>query len=365
MIINSSNINMKSIHSYDKLSIISKSSTLTNANEKAKDKDDAASLTLSDQGKKQSNRELREKLKMLDMDQKSKEVEDEEVSDVKSKEEANLEILKHLIEVLKRLRQGKSLDGIYSLKTDKLNTSSQGVLDLRSPSVAQNNSGNVWTRQTEVSTFTEEHEIMAFQSTGNVTCADGRSIEFNVSLGMTRSFMESTYSVTEDTVQIMTDPLVINLDSNTASVSDQKFLFDLNSDGKEEEISSLNSGSGFLALDKNNDGKINDGNELFGTKSGDGFKDLAQYDEDHNGWIDEADSVFKDLRVWTKDESGKDKLIDLKEANVGAIFLGNTSSEFSLKDGLTNETNAQIRSTGIYLKETGEASTIQHVDFAL
>ncbi len=38
--------------------------------------------------------------------------------------------------------------------------------------------------------------------------------------------------------------------------------------------------------------KINDGSELFGTSSGDGFKDLATYDEDENGWIDENDSIF-------------------------------------------------------------------------
>ena len=64
-----------------------------------------------------------------------------------------------------------------------------------------------------------------------------------------------------------------------AEVSDQTFYFDLDADGKEEEISVLN-GSGYLALDKNGDGTINDGSELFGTRNGDGFADLAQYDED-------------------------------------------------------------------------------------
>ena len=62
-------------------------------------------------------------------------------------------------------------------------------------------------------------------------------------------------------------------------LSDQTFYFDLDADGKEEEISVLN-GSGYLALDKNGDGVINDGSELFGTKNGDGFADLARYDED-------------------------------------------------------------------------------------
>ncbi|MFQ8776527.1 MAG: hypothetical protein ACLR78_02345 [Roseburia sp.] len=75
------------------------------------------------------------------------------------------------------------------------------------------------------------------------------------------------------------DPLVINLDSNIANVSDQKFYFDIDADGSDDSISMLNSGSGYLALDRNGDGIINDGSELFGTQSGNGFADLAAYDK--------------------------------------------------------------------------------------
>lgn len=74
------------------------------------------------------------------------------------------------------------------------------------------------------------------------------------------------------------DPLVINLNSSTAQVTDQKFYFDLDADGTADRISMLKSGSGFLALDKNGNGKIDDGSELFGTQSGDGFADLEEYD---------------------------------------------------------------------------------------
>ena len=120
-----------------------------------------------------------------------------------------------------------------------------------------------------------------------------------------------------------------------------------------------------MALDKNEDGKIGDGSELFGTKSGDGFKDLAEYDEDKNGWIDENDSVYNKLKVWTKDSEGNDKLLNLKEADVGAIYLGNVNTEFNYKY-MAGETDAVLRKTGIYLKEsTGAAGTVAHVDLAL
>ena len=78
-------------------------------------------------------------------------------------------------------------------------------------------------------------------------------------------------------------------------------MFDIDADGEEESISYLQGGSGYLALDKNGDGVINDGSELFGTKSGDGFADLAEYDADGNGWIDENDPIFDKLLIWAKD----------------------------------------------------------------
>lgn len=48
-------------------------------------------------------------------------------------------------------------------------------------------------------------------------------------------------------------------------------------------------GGVFLALDKNGDSVINDGKELFGAATGQGFKELAIYDSDKNYWIDEND----------------------------------------------------------------------------
>lgn len=56
-------------------------------------------------------------------------------------------------------------------------------------------------------------------------------------------------------------------------------------------------GSGFLALDRNQNGVVDDGSELFGTQSGDGFAHLALYDQDSNGWIDANDPVFDKLRI--------------------------------------------------------------------
>ena len=288
-----------------------------------------------------------------------------------------LELLKRLFQMLTR---GRALDDSGNLTQD-----SPEILDLRSPSyrigtessstsasvkslgsisIGTGGSGTTWQRVTATSGFVSESESVAFASSGMVKTQDGRSIDFNIEVSMSRAFTSQINTLTTQNY-IKTDPLVINLDTDIGSVTDQKFLFDLDSDGDEEEISFAGKGSGFLALDRNGDGRIGDGSELFGTKSGDGFKDLAAFDEDGNGWIDENDSIYSKLKVWTKDEDGNDYLINLKDADVGAIYLDNVDTQFSLKDG-NNRLNGEIKKTGIYLHEsTGAAGTLNHVDLAV
>lgn len=205
-----------------------------------------------------------------------------------------------------------------------------------------------------------EQESTYFSTNGIVRTADGREINIRVDVGMSRSFQAAfSKEMTVDTC----DPLILNFDGNAAELTDQKFYFDLDCDGKKELISGLGNGSGYLALDKNGDGVINDGSELFGPKNDNGFEELAAYDEDGNGWIDENDVIFNSLKIWCKDENGNDRLYSLAEKGVGAICLQNVSTDFSLKNA-KNETNGIIRNTGIFLYENGAAGTIQHVDMA-
>ncbi len=212
--------------------------------------------------------------------------------------------------------------------------------------------------------YYEETENVLYKSTGKVTTADGRIIEFGLELGMSRSFQEyykEEYDMSQ--LQRVCDPLVINFDGNVANLTDQKFFFDIDADGEEDEISNLAAGSGYLALDKNNDGKINDGSELFGPQSGDGFADLAEYDEDGNGWIDENDSVFHKLKIWCRNEKGENELYTLAEKGVGAICLQKAATNFALKNA-DNSDKGYIRSTGIFLYENGNVGSVQHLDLA-
>lgn len=213
--------------------------------------------------------------------------------------------------------------------------------------------------------FYAEEENTSFTSTGNVVTADGRTISFDIQAKMSNTFL-SYEDVSIDYEKVARiDPLVIQLGTNQVEVTDQTFLFDIDMDGEKDNIAVLSEMCGYLAYDKNEDGVINDGSELFGAKTGDGFEELAVFDIDHNGWIDEQDEIFNHLRVWTKDADGKDKLVALGVAGVGAIYLSNLATNFTVREDETKDIKGEIKSTGIYLTEDGEVKTIQQFDHAV
>ncbi|GAB6093866.1 hypothetical protein JCM14469_01180 [Desulfatiferula olefinivorans] len=206
-----------------------------------------------------------------------------------------------------------------------------------------------------------EYEQTDFAATGTVRTADGQEISFAVNLSMSREyFSEERLTVTAGAPLI--DPLVINYDGRAAELEDLTFEFDLDSDGKNDTLHTLAPGSGFLVFDRNADGRITNGTELFGPQSGDGFAELAVHDQDANGWIDENDAIYRKLALWRR-ENGTDLLTGLAEAKVGAIYLGRADTDFDLTDA-DNALQGRIRKTGIYLKEGGGAGTVQQIDFS-
>lgn len=209
-----------------------------------------------------------------------------------------------------------------------------------------------------------ERQQTQVQVAGTVTTSDGREINFALSLEMRREFLQTSSVSLRAGDALLKDPLVIQFDGPAAELSDLRFDFDLDADGQLDNIGFVGAGSGFLVLDNNGNGQVDDGRELFGALSGDGFADLAALDGDGNGWIDDNDAAFDQLQVWQKDAQGKDQLRTLREANVGALYLGRVASPFSVRDA-QNQTLAEVRSTGVYLREDGGAGALQQIDLAV
>jgi len=240
-------------------------------------------------------------------------------------------------------------------------TSQNPVANIQSSFVLTGNRG--WRISFQAAEFTHEEEHLSFESNGVIKTEDGREIQIDLKLNMSRSFTSSSMlSFNAGTAPV--DPLVINFDGAGVSLGSKSYEFDLNFDGVTDNIAFVGPGSGFLALDKNANGTIDDGSELFGPSTGDGFLELSAYDQDQNGWIDENDPIYNNLSIWVREDNGEPKLFALGQVGIGAIYLGNVKSPFSLVDN-SNQQLGQIRKTGIFLFESGRAGTIQHVDLAI
>lgn len=368
MIINSGSVEMESTRAYSKYTLYKSASSIgrvslesaemeAETNQHKAQWGNNADITISSESQQMLER-LREK--------RAEELQKQQQMKTSSEESLKMQLIRKLIEALKSAKGGEKEYLKSRLRMiDVKAAGTASVAGFKISGSGNNANAGKLMKTTVISSFKAETEQTAFESEGIVKTSDGREIRFNVSVEMSRSFLEKSEVFTRMEEVALCDPLVINLSGNVADVSDQKFFFDLDANGEEEEISYLEKGSGFLALDNNDDGVINDGSELFGTKSGDGFLDLALHDEDGNGWIDEADSVFSKLKVWTKNEDGTNQLMDLKEAGVGALYLGNADTKFHLNSEKTNETNGMIQKTGVFLMENGSAGTLQHVDLAI
>jgi hypothetical protein len=205
-----------------------------------------------------------------------------------------------------------------------------------------------------------ESEKMTFSAGGTVKDSTGKEIHFDLNLMMKREKYESR--VTDVQLgQALIDPIVIQTDHIPPGLSDQKIRFDLDLDGELDDVSVPRDGSGFLVYDRNDNGLIDDGSELFGPSTNHGFSELRELDDDHNGWLDENDLAFDKLQIWSMNASGQMELSGLLDSDVGAIYLGSASTEYTLTDSEFNE-NGQLRESGIYLKESGGVSSIHELD---
>jgi uncharacterized surface anchored protein len=118
----------------------------------------------------------------------------------------------------------------------------------------------------------------------------------------------------------------ISREANTGS-------FDLLGTGKAITSGWLSKDDGFLAIDKNGNGQIDDISELFGGASkGSGFAKLATYDSNGDGVVDAKDAQFSSLMIWQDANSnGKTdagELITLAKAGVVSLTVGYTELPF-------------------------------------
>ncbi len=255
-----------------------------------------------------------------------------------------IEIINDELEFCKRLEYEMIQQFIFSLQSRTYHTKEISIEEFES-----------WEVSIEQEYY--ESERLDIQMGGCIQTST-KKIEINMDISFSSTFVQK-HQLTKTQFY---DPLILNFDGELPDLDTQNFSFDIDCDGDSEQLSLLKSGSGFLALDKNSNGCIDDGTELFGAQNGNGFYDLRRYDSDENSWIDENDPIFDSLQIWMKNDK-EDRLVALGELGVGALYLGFSRNSFDIKS-LENETLGRIRSNGLYLNEDGSSGLLSQIDFA-
>lgn len=121
------------------------------------------------------------------------------------------------------------------------------------------------------------------------------------------------------------DPVTLDLNGNGRIDLARTRTFDLAGQGDAGEIPFVSDGDAFLALDRNDNGRIDSGGELFGDQHGaaNGFDELATFDSNGDGRIDANDSIFGHLRLLGDfNGDGADELERLSDSGVTRVDLG-------------------------------------------
>ncbi|WP_417823332.1 hypothetical protein [Thalassospira lucentensis] len=157
-----------------------------------------------------------------------------------------------------------------------------------------------------VSGSTPQIDVSAFRVMSQRIEIDLTQIESRFSsIGSTANISISEFRAQIDLIRIdiaqafQQDPLILDLDGNGIDITSLQDgqQFDIDGDGTIDQTAWIRGNDALLALDRNKDGKINNGTELFGDQNGaaDGFAELAKFDDNQDGKIDANDVVFSAL----------------------------------------------------------------------
>jgi len=167
------------------------------------------------------------------------------------------------------------------------------------------------------------------------------------------------------------DPLTLDLDGDgleTVGIDPlNPILFDHDGDGIKNATGWIKPDDGFLVLDRNGNGTIDNGTELFGDstpayaggQTADGFAALAQEDSNHDGLVDAKDANWAELRVWqdlnSDGISQEGELKTLEELGIVSFNVAKTENSTRLANG------NQIADLGSYVRNDGTQGTVGQI----
>lgn len=151
-------------------------------------------------------------------------------------------------------------------------------------------------------------------------------------------------------------PIIIDMNGDGVKTTAQgkHTYFDHDGNSFAENTGWVDSNDALLVLDRNQNGLIDDGKELFGSntllssgkKAQNGFEALAEFDENRDGVIDTADSVWSRLQLWQdKNQNGfvdEGELLSLSNTQITEIGLKYLKGDKKDENGHEHRETSQV-----------------------
>lgn len=181
--------------------------------------------------------------------------------------------------------------------------------------------------------------------------------QFSLSLSEKRSSMTEVRQAVN-----LRDPLVVQFGPQAlGQLNGQRSDIDINSDGVVDSLPMFDGDVGYLVHDKNNNNHADNGSELFGPQSGNGFNDLSALDSNKNGFIDPEDKEYSALKIWQIDSNGSESWRSLADTDIHAISLNSTATPFNFYDD-EQKLQAKLTRSSVALTEQGKAYGVHQID---
>jgi len=167
--------------------------------------------------------------------------------------------------------------------------------------------------------------------------------------------VEVTFTTNFATVMGQADPLVLDINGNgvfDTTSAQNGHDFDILGNGQPVRVATAVRGDGLLVLDRNGNGQIDSGREMFGDQNGavDGFAELARFDDVRDGQIDEMDAVFDHLQVlrdWNLNgRVDPGELLGLFELGITSLLLATEATDESSNGNRVVKAASYVRSDG-------------------
>lgn len=176
-------------------------------------------------------------------------------------------------------------------------------------------------------------------------------------------------------------PIVLDLNGDgTYSLTDSAdrrrvTRFDMTNEGRVTRTGWVDARDGFLAMDLNGNGRIDNGGELFGEYFGgttrgpktfhDGFEALASLDGNRDGVIDARDAAYFTMVVWTDaNQDGVTQSGELRGlANVGVKSVMVNGTPMGRRDHFPMIAGNELRMSGHWIATDGSTRDLADVYF--